>query len=48
MGINRININYGGYGMRVIKIVFLNGFIDFWYFFGFIKDLLVELLVIYI
>lgn len=38
-GINRTNQNYGGYALKVTKVVFPNGSVDPWHALGIVKDL---------
>lgn len=47
-GINRTNLNYGGYGLKVTRVVFPNGSIDPWHALGIIHDLSPEAIAIYI
>jgi pimeloyl-ACP methyl ester carboxylesterase len=47
-GINRTNIDYGGYGMKVTKVVFPNGSIDPWHALGFTKDISPDATAIFI
>ena len=47
-GINNTNTNYGGYGLRVTKVVFPNGSIDPWHALGITKDISSEATAIYI
>ena len=47
-GINRTNTNYGGYGLKVTRVVFPNGSIDPWHALGITKDISQEAVAIYI
>lgn len=47
-GINRTNANYGGYGIKISKVVFPNGSIDPWHALGIVKDLSPDATAIYI
>ena len=47
-GINRTNTMYGGYELKVRRVVFPNGSIDPWHALGVTKDLSKEATAIYI
>ena len=47
-GINRTNTMYGGYGLKVTRVVFPNGSIDPWHALGVTKDLSKEATALYI
>ncbi|XP_013419073.1 putative serine protease K12H4.7 [Lingula anatina] len=47
-GINRTNTNYGGYGIKVSRILFPNGSIDPWHALGITKDLTPDARAIFI
>ncbi|XP_023237152.1 putative serine protease F56F10.1 [Centruroides sculpturatus] len=47
-GIDRTNLNYGGFGLRVTNVVFPNGSIDPWHALGITRDISPEAIVIYI
>ena len=47
-GINRTNTMYGGYGLKVSRVVFPNGSIDPWHALGVTKDLSKEATALYI
>ena len=47
-GINRTNTNYGGYGIKITKVVFPNGSIDPWHALGFTEDISPDAVAVYI
>ncbi|KAK3095371.1 hypothetical protein FSP39_013868 [Pinctada imbricata] len=47
-GINRTNTNYGGYGIKITKVIFPNGSIDPWHALGVTKDLSPDAVAVYI
>ena len=47
-GVNNTNTNYGGYGLKLTKVVFPNGSIDPWHALGITKDISPDATAIYI